>query len=190
MLLRSAEYLFENFKEFDSIFITREPTASSTGLAIRKMLRTQSSPLTSSKELLRLYLEDRKEHLNNFVRPLLTKGAIILCDRFKYSTIAYQHTQGIPLQKVIELHKNMLIPNITFILDISPETALQRIQASRERIEKFEKESFLKDLRENYLKLKDFPPKENIKIINAEKPIEEVFSEIKAELNKLIKEKK
>lgn len=190
MLTRSAKYLFKNFKKCDSIFVTREPTNSSTGQAIRKMLKTHSSPLTSSKELLRLYLEDRKDHLDNFIKPLYNKQAIILCDRYKYSTIAYQHTQGIPLNKVIELHKNMLVPDLVLIFDVSPKESLNRIAASREAVEKFEKESFLEELRENYLKLKELLPKENIKIIKANKSKKEVFSEVKFELNKLMKEKK
>lgn len=187
MLLKTAQYLFDNFKEFDSIFITREPTFSPNGQTIRKMLKEQSSPLTSAKELLSLYLDDRKEHLSTFIRPLFSKGAVILCDRYKYSTIAYQYAQGIELQQIISAHKNMLVPDLTFILDVSPETALKRINSGREFFEKFEKDFFLKQLRENYLKLKDLLPEENIKVIDASRPVEQVFADIKVEVNELVK---
>jgi dTMP kinase len=188
MLSLTAEFLFNNFKEFD-IILTREPTFSAFGKQIRKLLLEDKTPMSNAKQLLQLYLDDRKEHLEKVIKPALQKNSIVLCDRYKYSTIVYQQAQGIEVEKIINLHERMLVPDITFILDVSPQTALKRIKEQRSSLEKFEKEFFLEELRQNYLELPKLLPNENLKIIKAEKSKEEVFKEIKRELIKILNKK-
>jgi len=187
MLTKTAEWLFNQSVDHDKIVLTREPTFSGTGKQIRKMLKSDKEPLTKSKRLLQLYLEDRKEHVDKVVKPALQLGSIVLCDRYKYSTICYQQAQGIEVKKIISLHKRMLVPNLVLILDVDAKTALNRIRSSRSRIEKFEKSFFLEELRGNYLALKKLLPKENIKIVDANCSIDESFAKVKREISKLLK---
>ncbi len=186
MLAKTAEWLF-NSHLVDKILLTREPTNSTYGKQIRKMLVSDKEPMTKAKQLLNLYLEDRKEHLEKVIKPALQLNTVVLCDRYKYSTICYQQAQGIPLDKIISLHERMLVPDLALILDVSPEIALERIRQNRAKYEKFEKRFFLEELRQNYLALKKQLPNENIKIINAGLPPEEVFASIKRNISMVLK---
>ena len=188
ILSKISNHIFNNFKEIDSIFITREPTYSEYGKQIRQLLRKDKDPLTHSKQLLQLYIDDRKEHLNKFIRPLLSKKTLILCDRYKYSTIVYQQAQGIPAEKIISLHSKMLVPDIVFILDVDVKTAMKRIRGDRGLIEKFEKDYFLDELRQYYIDLPKQLPEENIKTIDATKEPEEVLEQILKELEPLLRD--
>ncbi|MDO8427786.1 MAG: dTMP kinase [Candidatus Diapherotrites archaeon] len=190
LLAKTSEYLFNSFKELDQIVLTREPTFSGIGRNIRDILKKSQSPKSDAKRLLSLYLEDRKEHLTNLILPALSKGAVVLCDRYKYSTLAYQQTQGIAFEQIVNLHKNMLVPDLVLLLDVDPETALQRIKTDRTQIDKFEQLEFLTELRENYLKLKTLLPNEHIAVIDANSSIETVLESIKKEINYLLQARK
>ncbi|MEM4662451.1 MAG: dTMP kinase [Candidatus Diapherotrites archaeon] len=185
MLSLTAKWLFS--MEFDNILLTREPTYSGAGKHIRNILRLDKEPSEKAKLMLSLYLEDRKQHIENVIKPALRLNSIVLCDRYKYSTICYQHTQGIPIEKIIAAHKRMLIPDLVLILDVDVDIAMARMSAERKTREKFEKKDFLADVRSVYLRLPDILPDENIKIIDANKTTDEVFESVKREVGKVIK---
>ena len=130
----------------NEILLTAEPTKGRFGEKARHMLRSQADPSSGAKELLDLYLKDRAEHLENEILPALKQGKIVLCDRYKYSTIVYQGAQGLPIQYLIELHAGMKVPDLTIIFDIDADIALHRINnsLSRKGVEKFEKKEFLR----------------------------------------------
>jgi dTMP kinase len=186
-LSKLHDYLFKKDKRI-RILSTREPTYSKYGMAIRKMLTEHKDPYSESDKLLDLYVKDRKVHLDKVVKPFLDMKdnniSIVLCDRYYYSTIVYQHAQGVDLKKVIELNKNFLKPDLTIILDLDPETALHRISKER-KIEKFEKIEFMKKLRQNFLKLKEALD-DNIVFIDASGSQEQTFDKIKNEIDKIM----
>jgi dTMP kinase len=184
MLSLAAKWLFS--LEFDNVLLTREPTYSGAGKQIRKILKSDQEPLTKAKLMLSLYVEDRKEHLEKVIKPALRLNSIILCDRYKYSTMCYQHAQGIPMEKIIALHRNMLIPDLVLILDVDVDIALERLSLKGSK-EKFEKRAFLEEIRENYLRLPKLLPNENIKVIDANGTINEVFERVKREISKVLK---
>ncbi|MBI2564362.1 dTMP kinase [Candidatus Woesearchaeota archaeon] len=175
-----ANWLFDNNKYF-TIILTREPDNTVYTREIRRILKESKDPKENAEQLAELFVEDRKEHCSNLIAPALHHGRIIVSDRYKYSTLAYQQTQGIFLQKLIDMHKGLIVPNIVFILDIPAEIALQRIakDSGREYKEVFEKIEFQKQLRENYLKLQSQLPEENILIIDANRLVQEVHEELK-----------
>ena len=180
-------YLFSKNKKY-RILTTREPTNGKYGSEIRKILRKEKDPFKNAEKLLDLFTKDRQEHLKNTILPFLEHSSdiecnIVVCDRYYYSTIAFQHTQGLDFKKIIEKNKNFRKPDIAFILDIPAETALKRI-AYREK-EKFEQLEFMKKLRKNFLELKNHL-EDNIVIIDASKPIEDVFEELKKEIDKIL----
>ncbi len=188
ILTKAAQWLFNSSQANDNILLTREPTFSAAGKQIRKMLKSDEEPLSKAKQLLQLYLDDRKEHLNKCIKPALQLGSIILCDRYKYSTICYQQAQGIPVERIISLHSKMLVPDLVLVLDVEPETAIKRISSDRQSFEKFEKGFFLEELRENYLALKKLLPSEPIKAIDANGSIQETFEKAKREISKALRE--
>jgi len=132
-----------------------------------------------------LFVADRKEHLINEIEPFLEKGGVVICDRYYYSTIAFQHTQGIDMEQIIYQNMSFKTPDITFILDLPAKMALGRVDKRGDGKEKFEQLEFMKELRKNFLKLKETLD-DNIKIIDSSRSKDEVFNQIKEEIDKLI----
>lgn len=157
-----AEFLKRKGKE---CIVTREPGGTVTGRKIRAiLLDPESRGMDSSAELL-LYMADRAEHLSKVVNPALSEGKTVLCDRYFDATVAYQgYARGLDIEFLKKMHKmilNDLKPDITFLLDLSPEAGLSRAwkqieEGGRAGIEtRFEKEAiaFHEKVREGYLKL-------------------------------------
>ena len=89
-----------------------------------------------------LYIEDRTRHTRQIIRPALEEqGIVILCKRYKMSTCAYQWAQGVPLHDLLSMHnhRGLLVPDLTFYLDIPRKVAERRIER-RKKTEKFEKD--------------------------------------------------
>jgi len=114
-----------------SIIKTREPGGSVLGEKLRELIlsNNKDNVPTNLTELL-LYTADRTEHVSKIISPALNKGDWVLSDRFSGSTLAYQ---GYGRNIDIEIIKNLEIiacqkekPDITFLLDISPEESIAR----------------------------------------------------------------
>ncbi|MEM2089718.1 MAG: dTMP kinase [Candidatus Pacearchaeota archaeon] len=171
-----VKYLFTKNK-YTHVLLTREPYKSRK---IRDILKKKHNAYEEAELLTKLFFQDRKKHVKEVILPALKKGIYVVSDRYKLSTIAYQSTQGMPLQKLINMHKNMPIPDITFIVDANARTAKERIEKEQKIIEqKFEKSiEFQELLRKVYLKLPKIINNERIFIINGEKTINEVAKEV------------
>ena len=180
------DYLSKN-KRYN-VLITMEPTDGKYGKEVRDILKNENDPKINSERMLELFIKDREEHLKNIIIPFLNKSNehdvnIVISDRYYYSTISFQATQGLDMKMLIEINKEFLKPDIAFIMDINPEIALERIKTRKK--EKFEQLKFMNKLRDKYLELPRFL-KDNIKIIDASKSLEEVFEEIKKEMSKVL----
>ena len=114
-----------------SIIKTREPGGSVLGEKLRELIlsNNKDNVPTHLTELL-LYAADRTEHVSKIISPALNKGNWVLSDRFSGSTLAYQ---GYGRNIDIEIIKKLEIiacqrekPDITFLLDISPEESIAR----------------------------------------------------------------
>ena len=170
------------------VLATREPTDGEYGRQARELLKREKDPMANAQKCLELYVKDRKEHLEKTVLPFLKKEGsnIVLCDRYYYSTLAFQHTQGLSWENVLNANKGFEKPDVAFILDVPPETALERISKSRNQKEKFEQLEFMKKLRKNFLQLPELLKEDTIRIIDASKGKEEVFKQLKEEMDKLL----
>jgi len=180
-------YLFSKNKKY-RILTTREPTNGTYGKEIRKILEEEKDPKLNADKMLDLFIKDREEHVNETIMPFLKKSNshevnIVICDRYYYSTIAFQAAQGLDLIMLVEKNLKFIKPDIAFIMDISPEIALDRIK-KRER-EKFEQLDFMNQLRSKFLEFGKIL-EDNVKIIDASMEINVVFEEIKKEVDKLL----
>ena len=179
-------------KDHTTLFVTKEPSTLKTGKLIKRLLKEQDDPKTNAELFTNLYTKDRKEH-NKIILKQLNQGHTVICDRYYYSTIAYQQAQGDNIKKILKKSKKFLVPDLTLVIDIPAETAMQRLKARGKKKEKFEKQKFLEELRETYLKMpyygkildKNSDRKENIIIIDGNRKPEKVFEQIKEELKKL-----
>jgi dTMP kinase len=123
------------------VALTREPGGTSLGLGLRQLLLGEhSSPIQDRAELL-MYAADRAQHVEEFLKPQLANGTIILCDRYTDSTIAYQgYGRGLDLRLIQQLNQiatDGLESDLTLWLDIDAETGLKRARqrGTADRIE-------------------------------------------------------
>ncbi len=174
-----ANYLFDRDKK-NHIFLTREPYNSEYYAEIRRLLKEDIDPKDNAELLAELFVKDRRVH-TELIEYLLNCDIYIVCDRYKYSTLAYQQAQGISLEKLFEMHKEVLIPDLVLIIDLPVEIALERItkDSGRSYKEVFEQKDFQDKIRNNFLALPADLPNEKIIIIDGNKPVEEVFKLIK-----------
>ncbi|MDO8480805.1 MAG: dTMP kinase [Nanoarchaeota archaeon] len=186
-LTRLHQYLFSKDKRI-RLLTTREPTSGQYGKKIREMLASQQDPYASSDELFGLYVKDREEHVKTTLLPFLKAVdgnlRIVLCDRYYYSTIAYQHAQGVPLKKAVMANNNFPKPDLAIILTLPPDLALQRISGER-TIEKFEQKEFMEKLRANFLALGQSLP-DRILQIDSSCSLDETFEKIKAAVDGIL----
>ena len=142
---------------------TREPGGSRLGAPLRAiLLDTANTDILPETELF-LYLADRAQHVGQVIRPALAAGGVALSDRYADSTIVYQgYGRGLDphlLHRLNDVAVAGLWPDLTFLLDLPPETGLRRAlsrnqQEGRQTAEgRFEAErpDFHQRIREGYL---------------------------------------
>ena len=157
------------------VLMTKEPTLNSlAGRRIRQILdeKTKEDP----REIQRLFTEDRKENLENTVYPALEQGKTVISDRYFFSTFAYGKSDGVDLEWMININDNFILPDFTFIMKVSPEVCLARIEKRGEGIKLFEKRAKLERVWETYL---TFPARfTNVYMIDGEGAIEDISQKI------------
>ena len=127
---------------FTEIKRTREPGGSPLCQQIRQVLLMPDGDeeMQNRTELL-LYAADRAQHVEAWLRPWLANGALVLCDRYTASTVAYQgYGRGLDqtlINQINQIATGGLEPDLTLWLDLDPEIGLARAQArgTRDRIE-------------------------------------------------------
>lgn len=156
---------------FEKVYLTKEPTDSEIGKMGQKIANEETSPYMD----LFLYLADRVEHTEK-IKKKLDEDFYVICDRYWGSTVAYQSAYDeISLEYIERIQEPFILePNLTILLDLDPETALERI-SDRTLKSKYEELDFLQRVRENYLAL---AKRHDWIIIDAGKDLEEVKSEI------------
>ncbi|MEM1918280.1 MAG: hypothetical protein QW504_06315, partial [Sulfolobales archaeon] len=91
-------------------------------------------------------------HISKVVKRELERGGIVILDRYKYSTIAYQGALGLPLEWLREVQKYLPDPDVAVYLDINPVEGLKRKLKSKERtLTYFENVERIEKAREIYL---------------------------------------
>ncbi|MEB3341173.1 dTMP kinase [Okeania sp.] len=125
------------------VVVTREPGGTKVGKILRELLLNadvSGEQIQARAELL-LYAADRAHHIDALIKPSLERGAIVLCDRFIDSTIAYQgYGRGLDLKLIQELNHiatGGLTSDLTFWLDIDVEIGLNRVK-NRGKIDRIE----------------------------------------------------
>ncbi len=144
-----AERLSQRLHELgQDTLLTFEPTQGRWGKRLRESFTgTRLSP----EEELNLFLLDRQEHLDKEIIPALQQGNVVLCDRYYYSTAAYQGAIGLDPDKIMKQNRKIAVrPDIVIFLQIDPEQALKRIIKGRKKANSFEKLDYLQRVAELY----------------------------------------
>ena len=165
---------------------TREPGGTPVAEAIRNTLLLASSdePITPEAESL-LILAARSQHVTHLIAPALNRGAIVLCDRFSDSTLAYQgfgrKLSLAWLQAVNRVATKGLCPDLTLLLDVPVGIGLSRrrnAQVQQNRLDR-ESERFHRLVRRGFLKLAAQSP-HRVRVINASRSKAETGAEIES----------
>jgi dTMP kinase len=168
-----------------SVLKTRQPGGTIIGQQIRRiLLNPEHTELQPESELL-LYLADRIQHLQELILPAKTAGKIVLCDRFHDSTVAYQgYGRGLNLNSIESIVEHCIkpyAPDLTILLNISPETVDSRLERRQEHAEKdrldLESLSFFKRVAQGFQELAATEPDRFI-CINGEQDIEDIHLQI------------
>ena len=137
------------------VILTREPGGTRGAEKIRKIILEDYFYLHSKIRFNKytdtlLYLAARSEHIENKIKPAISKKKIIICDRFIDSTLAYQvYGKGVSKALVDSVHKYILgsiRPDLTFILKVNISKALERLKKRKKknRYDKFSKYFYIK----------------------------------------------
>lgn len=130
---------------------TREPTDGDFGRRYRAWARGEFE--ASPDEVLAMFLADRREHLALVVLPALARGEIVVCDRYKHSTLAYQAAQGLDRARLRALFDTPEFPepDLVLWLRVPLPVALSRMGANA--TERFERAEFLVRVDAEYARL-------------------------------------
>lgn len=165
------------------VYVTAEPTNSATGGLIRDTLSNNYK--REASELASLFLTDRISHNVNPVwgiKKFLQEGTDIICDRYYYSSFAYQGL-GTDLNWIIDMNLNcpqIVKPDLCIFLDVDPQKCKRRVDRERAHLEIFENdEKIMEQTRMQFFEVfKKLNTTENIRIIDANRPINVVSDEI------------
>lgn len=155
------------------VAVTAEPTTDAIGTLIRKGIEG-ISPETEAL----LFVADRSHHTQQ-IRKWMDDGTTVLCDRYYASTLAYQSApldgRSVDMDWLITLNERITIrPDLTFLMDVSPETGLERVKG-RGELSRFEKVGYLRQVRDNYLEI---AKRDGFIVLNAERPIEDTVGDV------------
>lgn len=175
----------------NDLVITREPGGVHLAEQIRELILNPEHEMDGITEAL-LYAAARRQHLTEKIIPALENGAVVICDRYIDSSLAYQgHARGLGIDTVYQLNRiaiEGILPVLTLFLDVPPEEGLIRIQANHEREKNrldMETLDFHRKVREGYtMLLEQFP--DRIVRIDANKEQHAVWNEVKSYLDKIL----
>lgn len=156
------------------VVATREPTDGQFGRRLRQLFanRDQCSPA----EELRLFIEDRREHVATVIIPAMTTGKVVITDRYYLSTAAYQGALGHDPEAILKENEAFApLPDLVFFLQVPVTTGLNRIIRGRgEKPNDFEKEEGLQAVQEVFAAIS----RPFVRIIDGSRSIEAIHEEI------------
>jgi dTMP kinase len=174
------------------VLVTREPGGSPIGEQIRRILLDPGNHgMVPLAELL-LYEASRCQHVEAVIKPALSDGKVVICDRFFDASTAYQgYARGLDIKMVGEL--NLVAtggrkPDLTIVLDLPVDMGLRRLGKSLDRIER-EAVEFHERVRAGYLKIAENEPA-RVKVVNAARSVDDTFAEVKHLIEGVISPKK
>lgn len=187
----NREYLAERLREQGiEVVLSREPGGTPLAERIRELLLAPSDEIMDSDTELLLVFAARAQHLAQVIRPALTRGAVVLCDRFTDATYAYQGGgRGLSEARIAELEhfvQGELRPHLTLVFDLPVEIGLSRA-AARGRLDRFEQEGrdFFDAVRHTYLQRANATPA-RYRVLDAAQSLEAVQRAIDALLPEIL----
>jgi dTMP kinase len=117
----------------------RDPGTTSLGTRLRAVLLHERRPVSAMAEAL-LFIAGRVQLVAERIRPALRRGAVVVCDRFHDSTMAYQgDAGGVPVAWLDQVGRRAIggvMPQMTIVLDVPAEVGLSRVRGAKDRMER------------------------------------------------------
>ena len=182
-----AKYFAKQKKSFVK---TEEPGGTEGANEIRKILLRENNFQWSVESEALLFMAARNDHVEKVIKPAIEDNKIVICDRFMDSTIVYQGMRS-PQAKKLSLILFELIginPDITFLIDMDPEIALDRALNRATDEDRFENYgiNFQRQLRQNFLDIAN-KHSDRIKIIDGNRSPQQVAAQIIESVETLVK---
>ena len=181
-----AKYFTRQKKNFVK---TEEPGGTLGSNEIRKILLRENNFHWSVETETLLFMAARNDHVEKVIKPAIKDNKIVICDRFMDSTIVYQGMRSQQARKfsLILFEQIGINPDITFLIDMDPEVALNRALNRASKEDRFENYGidFQNQLRKNFLDLA-YQHSERIKIIDGNRSKENVATQIIESINNLV----
>lgn len=123
-----AAMLAEKLRESGiPVLLTAEPSSGPVGRAIRSL-----GVRPDLREEVRLFTEDRRHHVSNVIEPALEKGCTVICDRYVYSSVAYQGARGADIRQIMSANSSFALkPHVVILVEIDIDVAISRIASGR-----------------------------------------------------------
>ena len=156
------------------VVTSREPTDGPHGTALRQSAKTGRLSIQNEFDL---FLKDRAEHVAALINPAIERGAVVILDRYYFSTAAYQGARGLDPRTIIEANEKFApIPDLVLLLDLDPAVGATRITRRGDVLDDFEALDYQREVRRIFLSLK----RPFIRRIDASQNVEAVFQEARA----------
>jgi len=170
------------------VVVTKEPGATPVGKRLRSILLDVSSAGLSHRAEALLYAADRAEHVESVVRPALERGAIVISDRYIDSSVAYQGAgrdlSPTEIARISRWATDGLVPHLTVLLDIAPESARERFTEPPDRLES-EPAEFHHRARTGFLTLAAADPARYL-VVDAAQPPDVVSTAVRHRLDQVL----
>ena len=172
------------------VVVTREPGGTPVGERVRAVLLDPAVELDPRAEAL-LFAAARAQLVAQVIRPALERGAVVLCDRYLDSSLAYQGTaRGLgraPVEEVNRFATGGLLPDLVVLLDLDPEAGFDRRAERRDRIE-VEDLGFHRRVRDAFRELATADP-DRFAVVDAAAPADQVAAAVLAAVLELLEER-
>jgi dTMP kinase len=163
------------------VVVTREPGGTPAGERVREVLLDPAVKLHPRAEAL-LFAAARAQLVEQVIRPALERGAVVLCDRYLDSSLAYQGGgRGLgraPVEAVNRFATGGLLPDLVVLLDLDPADGLARRRGARDRIE-VEDLAFHRRVRDAFRELVAADPG-RFAVVDAAGPVDRVAAQVLA----------
>ncbi|TJX68155.1 dTMP kinase [Soehngenia saccharolytica] len=177
-----ANLLGEYFEKLGiDCIITREPGGTQIGEKIRDIIVDNENKAMGAETEALLFAASRAQHVHEKICPSLEEGKVVVCDRFLFSSLAYQGVgRGLGVERVKMINEFGLRgvkPDLIIFFDCDPTlTILRKTKAGGDRLELLG-DKFHERVYEGYKEIIKMYP-ENVEIVDARRPIREVYKEV------------
>jgi dTMP kinase len=175
-----SKFLAKKLEKTHKVLLTAEPSLGKIGTFIREDYLYEDKRLPTEAEAL-LFAADRIEHMYSEVKPALEEGKLVICDRYIYSSLAYQGSAGLSLEWIKTVNARALQPDFSIFIDVPPEHVIERLQRKKSVMETLETQQ---KVRQVYLK---YVEKGELVRIDGDRSKETVAEDLNAKVLVLLK---